>query len=302
MTTPTKELIFSTLTKTCHRVCDTQTLFDTPTNDAEYWSYSDLYNLFGAQHFDIKNMFEHAYQTFDATPAKSQKIPPYELFKNHCVVYNHKYTIHSPHPPHTPITKKTTDIKLSRYACYCLFKNKSDFIFACTYFMMPNADFETIYKTSYRFDRIFQRNKLRESERNLQGVLKRLGAKYALFHHETTKCFYGERESDIIRNAYNLGNKKPLADNMGAISMRYRRQAIDNAIHKFNFAHTHDLRSFAQILFQELKTARNQMISEYKIAPEKNIDKTPIQQVESEYKSIERDFIKQYASANLNTR
>ena len=302
MAQPPKEYIFKTLTTMRHSTTEEYDLFTTGNNNAEYWTYTDLYNIFLHPMFDPDNMFEHAYQAFDTTPAKKQKIAPYEFFKNHVTVYQRKYTIHSPHPPYNQISKTGPDIKLSRYACYCIFRNKPNLIFTRTYFMMPNADFKTIYDTSYRFARIYQRQKLRESERNLQGVLKTLGANYALFHNETTKCFYDERDPDLVRDAYNLGYNKPLADNMGAISMYYRRHAIDNAIHKFDFAHARDLRSFAQILFRELTIARQKMISEYKITPEKDIHKTSIQQIESEYKTMEREFIKQYASENLNAR
>ncbi len=302
MAQPSKDLIFKTLTQTRHRVTEEMDLFSTTTNDTEYWFYSDLYNLFSHPMFDPENMYEHTYQKFDPTPASTQKITPYELFKNHAVTHNHKYTIHSPHPPYTPITKKAADIKLSRYACYCMFRDKPNLIFTRTYFMMPNADFKTIYETSYRFARIYQRQKLRESERKLAGILKHLDASIALFQYETARTFFGEHTIDYLRDAYRLDKNTAIADNMGAISLHARRTAIDNAIKKFDFAHTRDLRSFSMILHNELRTARNKMISEYKLSPEQDIRKTPIKSVESEYKKLETEFIKQYATKNLNTR
>ena len=302
MTQPTKDFIFKTLTKTSHRITEEQDLFNTTNNDAEYWLYTDLYNLFLHPMFDPDNMFEHTYQTFDTTPAKKQKITPYELFKNHVVVYQRKYTIHSPHPPYNEITKKGMDIKLSRYACYCIFRDKPNLIFTRTFFMMPNTDFKTIYETSYRFARIYQRDKLRESEHKLAGILKSLNANHSLFQREMARTFFNGYTIEELRDAYHLNPTKPLADNMGAISLYARRHAIDTAIHKFNFAHTRDLRSFALILHNELRIARKQIISDYKTLPEKDFHKTNINNVESEYKKLENNFITQYAKQNLTAR
>lgn len=302
MAQPSKELIFKTLDTMRHRVSEHADLFTTTLNDSEYWLYSDLYNLFSHPMFNPENMYEHTYQAFDTTPAKTQNIAPYDFFRAHTSVYNHKYTINSPHPPYNQITKNGTDIKLSRYACYCLFKDKPNLIFTRTYFMMPNTDFKTIYETSYRFARIYQREKLRESERKLSGVLKRLDASIGLFQYETARTFFGEHTTDYIREAYNLPTNTPITDNMGAVSLHARRHAIENAIKKFDFAHTRDLRSFSMILHNELRIARNKMISEYKFPPEKDIHKTPIKSVESEYKKLEQQFIKQYASQNINSR
>ena len=302
MAQPSKDFIFKTLTTMCHHTTEEQDLFSPTNNDAEYWSYTDLYNLFLHPMFDPDNMFEHAYQTFDTTPSKKLKIAPYELFKNHVVVYQHKYTIHSPHPPYNQITKNGTDIKLSRYACYCIFRNKPNLIFTSTFFMMPNADFKTVYETSYKFARIYQRDKLRESEHNLAGVLKSLDANHSLFQHEMTKTFCNGYTIDYLLDAYHLNPKKALADNMGAISMHARRTAINTAIHKFNFAHTRDLQSFSSILHNELRIARNKMISEYKFPPEKDFHKATIRNIESEYKTLESNFIKQYANKNLTSR
>lgn len=302
MAQPSKELIFKTLDTKRHTMAESASLFDTEINNSEYWLYTDLYNLFSHPMFDPENMYEHTYQKFDTAPAQANKIAPYEFFKSHTVPYTHKYTINSPHPPYAPITKKGTDIKLSRYACYCMFRDKPNLIFTRTYFMMPNADFKTVYETSYRFARIYQRQKLRETERKLNGILKKFDANIALFHHEVARTFFGEYTIDDVRNAYSIPINTPIADNMGAISLHARRHAIDNAIKKLDYAHTRDFRSFSMILHSELRMARNKMISEYKFPPEKDIHRTPIKTVESEYRKLEQQFIKQYTSHNIKLK
>lgn len=302
MAQPSKDLIFKTLTTKRHNMAESASLFDNEINNADYWLYTDLYNLFSHPMFDPENMYEHTYQKFDTTPARANKIAPYDFFKAHTIIYNHKYTINSPHPPYNPIAKNGTDIKLSRYACYCLFRDAPGLIFTRTYFMMPNTDFKTIYETSYRFARIYQRQKLRESERRLSGLLKNLDANIALFQYEAARTFFGEYDIDYIRGAYGLVSSTPIADHMGAISLHARRRAIDTAIKKFDYAHTRDFRSFSMILHNELRIARNKMISEHRFPPEKDIHKSSIKSIESEYKKLEQQFIKTYAAQNLQSK
>lgn len=300
MAFPSKEIIFKTLYDSRHKTNEFQDIFNPTNNDAEYWYYSDLYNLFRSPMFDIEHMHDDVYRKFDATPAKN--ISPYEFLKQHTTFTSRKYTIFSPHPPFNPINKNGKDIRLSRYACFCMFRDTPQLIFTRTFFMMPNASFQTIYNTSYRFARIYQRERLRSSERQLAGLLKRLNANIALFHHETHKTFFGGTESDYIRTAYQISHNRALADNMGAISMHARRHAIDNAITKFRFAPTQDFRSFALIFNNELLAARHKMFTDYKIKPEQDFYKTPINAIESEYKKAVRDFTKQYAPVNINSR
>ena len=182
MAYPSKEIIFNSLCESRHRVYEEQTLFTPIQNDAEYWYYSDLYNLFRCPTFDIEQPHDHVYRKFDSTPAKN--ITPYEFLKQHTTFTSRKYTIYSPHPPFSKITKTGNDIKLSRYTCFCMFRDIPQLIFTRTYFLMPNAKFKDIYDTSYSFARIYQRERLRASERQLAGLLKRLDANIALFHHE----------------------------------------------------------------------------------------------------------------------
>lgn len=302
MAAPSKDFIFNTLTSCQHSLLEEQTLFDTQLDNTQYWLYSDLYNLFGAPMFDMENMNDHIYQKFDKTPANKLKIAPYDFLRQHAVPYAHKYHIQSPHPPYNLIHKKGHDFKLSRYACYCMFHDKPNLIFTRTYFMMPDQSFETIYKTSYQFARIYQRAQLRESERILSGVLKKLNANIPLFQYECARTFFGGYTMDEVREMHGLNKQHPLADNMGAISMHARRRAIDNAIHKFEFAHTRDLRSFSMILHNEMRATRTKMISEYKFPPEKDIQRTSIESVFSDYKKLESNFINQYAKQHLKIR
>ena len=291
MTPPRKDSIFFTLNQSRN----------TNDNNIEYWLYTDLYNLFGTPTFDPENMYEHIYHTIDTTPAAKQNIEPLDFIKNHAIIYPHNYQILSPHAPYNTINKHGCDLKLSRYACYCLFCGKPHLMFTRTYFMIPNSTFETIYETSYDFARIYQRDKLRRSERILSGALKKLNANHSFFQREMTRTLYGGCTIDEIRNTHKIPNNIPLADYMGAISLHARRHAIDNTINAFNFAYTRDLRSLCIILHDELRKARVQMIETNNIAPEQDFKTTPINQATSKFKNLQKEFTKTYAIQNLNT-
>lgn len=300
-TLPDKETTFKTLSKARHHVGDTQTLFLQSTNDTEYWLYSDLYNLFFVPPFDLKNMDNHVFQTFDTTHTP-KNTSPYTFLRWHTQHTNHEHNIRSPYPPYNMVKKYGLDMKLSRYACYCIFRNIPNLIFTSTYFMMPDTDFKTIYETSYKYARIHQREQLQDSERRLNGVLKNIDANIALFRHEAFKTFYNNMYNDELIQAYNLGSNVTLADHMGAPSLYARKYAIDSAISKFDFAIKKDLRSFAIIFDSELRNARRKLINTYKITPEKDIHKQSIKSLIREYKTTEAEFIKKYTNCNLSTR
>ena len=300
-TQPNKETTFTTLANTCHHINDEQTLFLPYTNDTEYGLYSDLYNLLFAPPFDLKNMDGHVFQSFDTTPTP-KNTTPYSFLRQHAQFCNHEYNIRSPYPPYNMIKKYGLDMKLSRYACFCLFRNIPNFVFTRTYFMMPNADFKTVYDTSYKYARIYLREQLQDSERRLNGVLKNIDANIALFRHEAFKTFYNEMYTEQIIDAYNQGKNITLADHMGAPSLYARKYAIDSAISKFDYALHKDLRSFAMIFDHELRIARSKMISKFNTTPEKDIHKQSIKSLISEYKAAEKAFIEQYAPCTLNIK
>ncbi len=300
-TIPDKKNTFETLNRATHRINDDQTLFCPIYNDTEYWLYSDLYNLFFAPPFDLKNMDGHIFQTFDTTHTP-KNTTPYSFLRQHAQFYNHEYNIRSPYPPYNMIKKYGLDMQLSRYACYCLFKNIPNLIFTRMYFMMPGSDFKSVYDTAYKYARIHQRAQLQESERKLNGVLKNIDANIALFRHEAFKTFYNNMYNEEIISEYNLKPNTTLADHMGAPSLYARKHAIDTTISKFDFALNKDLRSFAIIFDHELRNARYNLIRTYNTTPEQDIHKQSIKSLISEYNATEANFIKKYSQCNLNTR
>ncbi len=293
---PSKEHIFKTLTTQSHRINEDVTLFpelnSSADNDTEFWYYSDLYNLFGTPHFDLDKMYEHTWNAFKNTSATSATL------HNHVELCHHEYNIHNPNPPYKITTKMGSDAKLSRYACWALFKQIPNLIFTQMFFMTQTPDYKTLYRESYKFARIYQRKKLRQSERTLSGILTSLDANIRLTQHEMSRTLFGGMVNDDIRTRYSIPNTphKPLADYMGVYSLYARRTAIDTAISKFAHVRHQNLHTFNLILHAELLSARNTMLHNQRITPEQDIyPSAPINKVESEYKKIERDFISKYS-------
>lgn len=303
--TPSKKQIFDTLNTTTHRVNEniSPSLFPdtnpTETNNTEFWYYSDLYNLFGTPRFDISNAREHTYQSFDFSPTGKRE--QFDFIHQHRQIIQRKYSITSPHTPFGQISKPGTDIKLTRYACWCIFNQHPSLIFTQTYFMNPETDFQTLYKISYEFARVYQRKRYKEVEKQLSGILNKIDANIALFKSHLDKVFYLGRTHDELRHAYNLPkqNGVPLADHMGAISLHARRTAIERAIEKFQTCPIRTFRAFAYIAQEEIHNARMKMISEYKIAPERDIYKKTVSTVASELKQMQKNFIKKYAYQDI---
>lgn len=297
---PSKEHIFKTLITHSHRINEDITLFPETTSsndiDTEFWYYSDLHNLFGAPHFDLNKMYEHTWNAFKHIAAPSSALS--SALYNHVELCHHEYNIHSPNPPYKITKTMGSDAKLTRYACWALFKQIPHLIFTQMFFMTPNPDYKTLYRESYKFARIYQRKKLRHTERTLSGVLTNLDANIRLTQHEMSRTLFGGMVNDDIRTRYSIPNTphKPLADYMGVFSLYARRTAIDTAISKFAHTRHPNLHAFNQILHTELLSARNTMIRNQRITPEQDIyPNAPINKVETEYKKIERDFISKYS-------
>ena len=297
---PSKEHIFKTLITQSHRINEDATLFPelapSANIDTEFWYYSDLYNLFGTPHFELDKMYEHTWNAFKNLSATSAAL------YNHVKLCHHEYNIHSPNPPYKITKTMGSDAKLTRYACWAIFKQIPHLIFTQMFFMTQNPDYKTLYRESYKFARIYQRKKLRQSERILSGVLNNLDANIRLTQHEMSRTLFGGMVNDEIRTRYNIPNTphKPLSDYMGVYSLYARRTAIDNTVSKFAHVEHKNLHAFNQILHAELLSARNAMLRNQRFTPEQDIYPcAPINKVESEYKKIERDFISKYSTEKI---
>ncbi|MBQ2858798.1 MAG: hypothetical protein IJE82_00345 [Alphaproteobacteria bacterium] len=314
MALPKKSVIFNTLNAKRHRIDeDTQfSLFpdicaNTPTIHSEYWYYSDLHNLFGEHYFPIApNMNAHAWENLVMpTQTKQQRSTPQLIrtdlpfYDGHIATIRHEYTLdHSAY-------KNAKDLRLSRYACWCMSRGKPSMIFSRTYFISPiinpHMSFDDMKNLSYQFARVHLRDKLTHYEKIFAGILKKHNADFRQFNHAMTRAFFYNYSANDLKEIHRIQIKPndPLANYMGAATLNARINALHNTIEKFKHTHKQNIATFEQIAYNELINARVQEIHDHNIRHEQDIFQTPISQVQSELSRTERDFILKYSNEKI---
>ena len=314
MALPKKSVIFDTLNAKRHRIDeDTQfSLFpdvcaNTPTIHSEYWYYSDLHNLYGEHYFPIApNMNAHTWQNL-VMPAttKPQRGTPQLIrtdlpfYDGHVATIRHEYTLDR------TAYKHAKDLRLSRYACWCMSRNRPSMIFSRTYFISPvinpRMKYDDMKKLSYQFARVYLRDKLTHYEKIIAGILKKHNADFRQFNHAMTRAFFYNYGANDLKEIHGLQIKPndPIANYLGAATLNARINALDNAIEQFKRAKKQNIATFEQIVYNELVNARVREIHDQNIRPEQDIFRTPVSQIQSELSRTERDFIFKYSNEKI---
>lgn len=275
-------------------------------NNTEYWLFSDLYNLFGYPYLGShKNIVDTVgatikFSDYQKLPQKnSEKIlrAPnfYSFYSAHVVSIINSYDINS---PNGVIQKQNgQDARLSRYACWTLLKQWPNMIFPQLYFIMPNADFDSVYSAAYKFSRIYQRNELTRAEKILNGIAHRNKSDMRQFNAAMHRAFFYTADLDTLKNMY--GIKGTIFDYMGSRSLMARQNALNDVINKYNLNPKMSFHAFSDMLYQELVNARVRMIKSTGRTPENDLSRKSVNQVSSELKKMEREFINKYAFQSL---
>ncbi len=314
MALPHKSVIYDTLNTKRHRIDeDTQfSLFpdlraNTPTIHSEYWYYSDLHNLFGEPYFPIApNMNAHTWSRLVMpTQQKSRRATPQLIntdlpfYDDHVATIRHEYSL-----DHNTF-KNAKDLRLSRYACWCMARQNPAMIFSRTYFISPvitpNMKFTDMKNLSYQFARVHLRNLLANYEKNLAGILTRYRADFKQFNHAMTRAFFYNYGANDLKEIHGIPLKPndPLANYMGAATLNARINALHTAIKRLQSTHHPNLETFSELLYNELVKSRVKTIHDTSIRPEQDIFTTPISQVQSQLMRTERDFVLKYANTKI---
>lgn len=314
MALPKKSVIFETLNAKRHRIDeDTQfSLFPelratTPTIHSEYWFYSDLHNLYGEYYFPIApNMNAHTWENLAMPiPQKSKRTTPQLIRTNlpfydeHVATIRHEYTLdHNAY-------KNAKDLRLSRYACWCMSRSNPAMIFSRTYFISPIIDprmnFDDMKNLSYQFARVHLRDKLTHYEKIIAGILKKHNADFRQFNHAMTRAFFYNYTASDLKDIHRIQIKPndPLANYMGAATLNARINALHKSIELFKRTHKQNFATFEQITYNELVNARVHEIHDHNIRPEQDIFPTPVSQIQSQLMRTERDFILKYSNEKI---
>ena len=312
MTLPAKQQIFELLNSTRHHIDEDaqnslfpEILPNTSSIHAEYWIYSDLYNIFDRSYFPTTpSMSAHTWQRLKM-PSPSGK--PTDLVNStidfhsdHVQIFNHAYVLF----PHTSF-KNAKDLKLSRYACWCMTRDIPELIFAHTYFMAPaiqdNMTFNEIRDLSYQFARVSLRQKYTQCEKRIGGILNKYDGHFSLFHHNMIRAFFYGYDTDMLKHIYRIPSRSndPLANYMGAASLHAIICAMENAISRFNTSPTRNANVLDAYLCNELDTQRTRMINRTNRRPEQDICTTPISSVAKQFDTAKSAFIKKYSATKI---
>lgn len=275
-------------------------------NDAQYWLFSDLYNLFGyyymGQHNNIIDTIGSTirFSDFQKLPKKNSdnifKAPNfYKFYSGHVVSIINNYDIQN---PNGTITKKNgADARLSRYACWSLFKQWPKMIFAQLYFMMPDISFNDLYNAAYKYSRIYHRTELMQTEKKLNGIAYKNHADMRQFNGAMHRAFFYTSDIEKLKTIYGISGT--IFDYMGAQSLMARSYAQNKAINIYDQNPYISFDRFISILYDELVAARVKMIQRTGHTPEKDICKKSVSAISSDLKKLEHDFIKKFAFQNL---
>lgn len=299
MSLPNKSVICDKLNQTKHPNTKTiqRDLFSSIDAQNEYWLYSDLHNLYD-NYFPITCDTKSFVQDSLIIPSDT-KLSQTDFYNQHVVTIKHDYNIHD------KIFHNETDLKLSRYACWCMTLPHPALMFSRTYFMAPlitnTPTFENIYKQSYQFARIPLRNQLRILETQLAGILQKLGTDYKRFKHDVTQILFNGYTSTEIKNIYCIPKKSndPISNYMGAASLNTKIRALRTTIKRFDMSRTKNLQTLTQILTDEIIASRRQTYCASKHTPEDDIFTTPISAIEKKLKEIEKQFIQNYSHQSI---
>ncbi len=307
---PTNNIIFNKLNEGRHTTAATLQQLDmfsdipTPTNTTptEYWYYSDLHNLFGldvpAKPNNPSVARNHIYESIQIP--KTPKFSRTYLYDSHVEEIKHEFYLQG------TLFKNATDLKLSRYACWCLTKNNPHLIYARTYFLAPvileNATYNDIKLYSDQFSRIHLREELKKQE-HVVGILKTCGIDYQCFYNNFTKDFFGGSTIEQLKTSCHIPiiPGDALANYMGKVSLQARINALYRTIERFNALPKpqQNSRAFEQIVKSAIAHERDKMRKKDATLPELDLYKLSVSAVESQLKKFENEFIAQYINQKL---
>lgn len=300
------ETQFKTLNQSKHHIDEdfVPTLFtpesNTPYSGNEYWTLSTLYSvkiysktgLYGQLALPNSEIFDTP-TVRDAAQTLSKKTnearTPFHLFSHHTIPTQTKYKLQN--------GKYTTlpDMQLSRFACWVLAGQTSNDPFTATYFLMPNTPLSELEAQTDKTNRINLRSQIAQHEKILNGIVNTLDGNHRLLHHKKQRAFF-YFDLDQIRQHYGIAPHTPLTDYMPTYVLREYLSGLERTIIAFNHTPYRNINELSNILVNEMFLARKRLMDKNKY-PEHNITKIKINDIQTEYNKLTKDFIKKYGLA-----
>jgi len=190
----------------------------------EFWSGRELQNLF--KYTEWRNFTNVITKAKEACENSGYNI------SDHFVEINK--TINLP----KNATKDIKDIILTRYACYLIAQNgnpnKQEIAFAQTYFAYQTRKQELIEQRISETERIKARNKLKESEKKLSGIIFERGVdnrSFAFIRSEGDKALFGGKTTSQMKRKLNIQSSRAIADFLPTITIKAKDFASEMTSH-----------------------------------------------------------------------
>lgn len=273
----------------------------------EFWYLDDVLNILGVQNKQkYTNFIALSDALIDNTPKKL--LPENSQDKNKL--------IHQ----HVHIPNKTSEIEMTRYACWTLMKSmEQSTTFFQEYFMNPNMELLALYRTAFCTSRIPLRAQLTKLNTQLNGIFASVGAnnpsQFAGYNREKTETLFGGKTKiNIIKNRHLLPNVNTpknntfaqpsnthLVDYMNTWLLNTYITAIKNIIFQWDQTSRpyRNYTTLRDITHNEMKRARGGFIKQYESTPEENISPYGIKTIEYYRHLHEMEFTKKFIKSKI---